>query len=129
MVILRFWKIALHNEIINKTWSTKNQENSAHRSGNNYLTNNVVKFLQDRIKPWRVEALWWPIRAKMLLSMILISKVTLTFMFNLNLKVNLKLNFKFTSNSISFEIQFKFYFISDFHFKLTSKAFLFYFLF
>ena len=50
-VILRFQKIVLHNKIINKTRSTKNQENSAHRFGDNYLTNHVVKFLQDRIKP------------------------------------------------------------------------------
>ena len=49
-------------------------------------------------------------------------------MFNLNLKINLKLNFKLISNYISFENQFKFYFVSDFYFKLTPKAFLFYFL-
>ena len=42
---------------------------------------------------------------------------------------HLKLNFKFTSNSIPFENHFKFHFISAFYFKLTSKAFLFYFLF
>ena len=29
----------------------KSQENSAHLFGNNYLTNNLVKFLQDIIKP------------------------------------------------------------------------------
>ena len=52
-MILRFWKIALHNKIISKTQSTKNQENSAHRFGDNYLTNNQAKFLQDRIKDWR----------------------------------------------------------------------------
>ena len=28
----------------------------AHRFGDNYLTNHLVKFLQDRIKPWRVGA-------------------------------------------------------------------------
>ena len=42
-------KIALHNKIFNKTWSTKNQKN--------YLTNHDVKFLGDKIKPWRVGAL------------------------------------------------------------------------
>ena len=35
----------------------KKQENSAHGFGDNYLTNHLVKFLQDRIKPWRVGAL------------------------------------------------------------------------
>ena len=55
-MILRFWKIFLHNKIINKTWSTKNQENSAHCTGDNYLTNHLVKFLQDWIKPWKVGA-------------------------------------------------------------------------
>ena len=57
MVILRFRKIVLHNRIIDKTRSKKNQENSAHRFGDNYLTNHLVKFWQDRIKPWRVGAL------------------------------------------------------------------------
>ena len=42
--ILWFRKIALHNEIINKTRSTKNQENSVHSFGDNYLTNHLVKF-------------------------------------------------------------------------------------
>ena len=41
----------LHHKIINKTRSTKNQENSAHRFEDNYLTNHLVKFLQDTIKP------------------------------------------------------------------------------
>ena len=50
-------KIVLHNKIINKNLSKKNQENSAHRFGDNYLTNHLVKFLQDKIKPWRVGAL------------------------------------------------------------------------
>ena len=50
-------KIVLHNKITNKTWSTKNQESSAHRFGGNYLTNHLVKFLQDRIKAWKVGAL------------------------------------------------------------------------
>ena len=38
-------------KIINKTRLIKNQENSAHRFGDNYLTNHLVKFLQDSIKP------------------------------------------------------------------------------
>ena len=50
-VIFWFQKIVLHHKIISKTWSTKNQENSAHCFGDNYLTNHLVKFLQDRIKP------------------------------------------------------------------------------
>ena len=37
-------------ENINKTRSTKTQENSAHRFGGNYLTNRLVKFQQDRNK-------------------------------------------------------------------------------
>ena len=36
----------------NKNWWA-----SQHRFGDNYLTNHHVKFLQDRIKPWRVGAL------------------------------------------------------------------------
>ena len=47
----------LHNKIINKTKSTRNQENSAHRFVDKYLTNYHAKFPQDRIKPWRVGAL------------------------------------------------------------------------
>ena len=57
LVILRFRKIALHDKIINETRLTKNQENSAHHLGDNYLTNHLVKFLHDRIKPWRLGAL------------------------------------------------------------------------
>ena len=49
--------MALHNITINKTWSTKNQENCAQPFGDNYLTDDVVKFLQAVIKPLRVEAL------------------------------------------------------------------------
>ena len=44
-------KIVPHNKIINKTRSTKNKENPAQRFGDNCLTNHLVKFLQDRIKP------------------------------------------------------------------------------
>ena len=56
---LIFWfrKTVLHHKIINKTVSTKNQENSAHHFGDNYLSNHLVQFLQDRIKPWRVGTL------------------------------------------------------------------------
>ena len=57
MVIFCLRKIVLHHEISNKTRTAKIQENSAHRFRGNYLTNNLVKFLQDRIKPWRVGAL------------------------------------------------------------------------
>ena len=42
---------------INKYWSTKNQENSTHRFGDDYPINHLIKFRQDRIKPWRVGAL------------------------------------------------------------------------
>ena len=50
-MIFRLQKIVIHHKIINKTRSTKNQENFAHRFGDNYLTNDIVKILQDRIKP------------------------------------------------------------------------------
>ena len=49
--------MVFHNKIINKTWLSKNQENSAHRFVDNYLTNHFTKFLQDKIKSWRVGAL------------------------------------------------------------------------
>ena len=49
--VFRFQNIILHHQIINKTGSTKNQENSAHRFGDNYLITHLVKFLHDRIKP------------------------------------------------------------------------------
>ena len=39
--------MVLHNKIINKTRSIKNQETSAHRFVDNYLTNHLAKFLQD----------------------------------------------------------------------------------
>ena len=35
----------------------KNQENFIHRFGDYYFTNHLVKFQQDRIKPWRVGVL------------------------------------------------------------------------
>ena len=39
------------NKTINKMWTEKDQGNFEHRFGDNCLTNNLVKFLQDRIKP------------------------------------------------------------------------------
>ena len=56
-MILRFWKIALHNKIINKTRSTKNQENSTHRFVNNYRADHHIKILQNKTKFRRVRAL------------------------------------------------------------------------
>ena len=50
-VMLRFRQNFLLHKIINKIRLTKKQENSAHSLGGNYLTNHLVKFLQDRIKP------------------------------------------------------------------------------
>ena len=47
-MILRFQKIVLHNKVINKNRSTKNQEDSTHRFGYNYLTNQA-KPLHDGI--------------------------------------------------------------------------------
>ena len=49
-----FRKIVLHNKIINKTWSAKDQENSACHFRDNYLTNHLVKFWVG--KNWRVGA-------------------------------------------------------------------------
>ena len=43
-------KFPLHNKIIHKTRTTKNQQNSTHRLGDKYFTNHLVKFLQDRIR-------------------------------------------------------------------------------
>ena len=48
--VLRLRKIVLYNEIINKKRATKNQENPAHCFGENYLRNDLAKFLQYRIK-------------------------------------------------------------------------------
>ena len=50
LVISRFRKIAPHTKAFNKTRATKNQENSANLVGENYLTNQLAKFLQGRIK-------------------------------------------------------------------------------
>ena len=55
--ILTFRKVVLHNNIINKIRSTKNQENSAHRFGDNYLKNHLVKFLQDGLNTEEFELL------------------------------------------------------------------------
>ena len=43
-------KTALHHKIIKKTRSKKFQENSVQCFGDNYLSNHLVKILQDRIK-------------------------------------------------------------------------------
>ena len=51
LVIPRFSKIVLRNKIIDKTQKPKNQENYTQNLGENYLTNHLYKFLQDRIKP------------------------------------------------------------------------------
>ena len=56
-LIFWFQKTVLCHKTINKTRSTKNQENFAHCFRDNYLTNHLVKFLQDRFNPWRVGAL------------------------------------------------------------------------
>ena len=52
-----FQKLVLSNKIINKIRTTKNLENSTHCFRENYLANLFVKFLQDRIKPWKVGVL------------------------------------------------------------------------
>ena len=54
---MRFRKIVLHNKVLNKTQTTKNKENFAHRFGENYLRNHLVKSLQDRIEAGKVGAL------------------------------------------------------------------------
>ena len=55
---LKVPKITFHN----RTRSTKNHEHSAHRFEENYLTNHLVKFLQDRVKPlksWSFYSMHW----------------------------------------------------------------------
>ena len=47
--------MVLHYEIIDKTWSTKNQENSAHSFVDNYLTNHLAKIFAG--KPEELELL------------------------------------------------------------------------
>ena len=49
-MILRFQKFVLQNKYINRTRSTKNQENFAQHFGDNYPTNDLINFLQDTIK-------------------------------------------------------------------------------
>ena len=56
-MILRFQKIVFHNKIINKTRSTKNQENSAHRFGDNYRANHLVKFWKIGLNPEELKIL------------------------------------------------------------------------
>ena len=49
----RFRKIVLHNKNINKTRRPEIKK-TVHCFEENYLTNHLAKFLQDRIKPWKV---------------------------------------------------------------------------
>ena len=46
LVILWFRKIVLLSKIAGKMRTTKNQENSAHRFGENYLTDHLMKFFK-----------------------------------------------------------------------------------
>ena len=55
-MISRFQKIAPANKIINKTQTTKNQENSAQCFEENCFANHLAKILQVRIKLKRVGA-------------------------------------------------------------------------
>ena len=48
--ILHFQKIFRYNKISNKMLTAKNQAGSTHCFGENYLTNHLAKFLQDRVK-------------------------------------------------------------------------------
>ena len=50
-------KLILIVKLLIKLDRQKIKKNSAHCFGDNYLTNHVIKFLQDRFKPWRVGAL------------------------------------------------------------------------
>ena len=52
-----FRKIVLHHRINNKTQSTKNQENFAHRFGDNYVTNHLVNFCKIGLNPEVLELL------------------------------------------------------------------------
>ena len=44
--------VVLHNEMIKKMPMKK--DNSTHHFWDNYLTNYLIKFLEDRIKSWKV---------------------------------------------------------------------------
>ena len=56
-VVLRFRKMVFHNKIINKTRSTKNQENPAYRFVDNYLSNHHAKFCKIGLNPEELELL------------------------------------------------------------------------
>ena len=47
--------MVLHNKIISKTRSIKNQENSAHRFVDNYLTNHHANFCKIGLNPEDLE--------------------------------------------------------------------------
>ena len=51
LVIFWFQKIVIHHKVIKKAPSTKNQQNSRHRFGDNNFTNYFVKLLQGKIEP------------------------------------------------------------------------------
>ena len=56
-MILRFRKIVLLQKIINKNRLTKKQENSAHRFGDNHLTDHLVNFCKIGLNPEELELL------------------------------------------------------------------------
>ena len=56
-MIFWFRKIAFHHKIINKTRSTKNQENSAHGFGDNYLITISKNFGEIGLNPEELELL------------------------------------------------------------------------
>ena len=49
-LISRFWELFFTIRLLTKREGQENQENSAHHFGDNYLTNHLLKFVQDRIK-------------------------------------------------------------------------------
>ena len=50
LMVLRFRKFVLHSKIINKTPTTKNQENPTYCFGESFLKKYLAKFLQDKNK-------------------------------------------------------------------------------
>ena len=65
---------------INKLIKLDRQKRTKNRSGNDYLTNHLVKFLQNRIKLWRVGALrvctGYPLFLRKLVVIVLLPPVT-----------------------------------------------------
>lgn len=72
-MVLRCRKIFLLIKVFNELQKTKNQEKSTHWK--NYFVNHLVKFLQDKTKPWgvgafRVKAGYYFLKKKLLVKVL-----------------------------------------------------------